>query len=401
MSSAYTLSAVVATGDAFNRQRSSQPATIFQLLFQYDTQPLFMQYANTGTGSTVKTANESSLTLSTGGTASGAQAVAQTKEYFAYEPGKSQLALMSGVLGVQTANVTSRIGYFDANNGVFFEMSGATGPACVLRTNASGSVVETRILLANWSQTSLESGIPLANVFVDFSKAQIFVIDFQWLGCGRIRFGVFINGVIEYLNIINMGGVISGPYMNTGCLPCRYEITNNAVAAAATTMKLICLSVVSEAGQEKPVLLNFSANTKTTLDSVTTRRPILSIQPKLLFGGLANRGRVYPLLAELVVNTAATLYEIVYDGVLTGATFNSVDPNSLCNFDTAATAISGGTVYKTGFGIANFQNVIDILCRYPVTLNFAGTVPDTISIVATSLSGTATVGASITWEELR
>ena len=101
------------------------------------------------------------------------------------------------------------------------------------------------------------------------------------------------------------------------------------------------------------------------------------------------------------MNTAATLYEIVYDGVLTGATFNSVDPNSLCNFDTAATAISGGTVYKTGFGIANFQNVIDILCRYPVTLNFAGTVPDTVSIVATSLSGTATVGASITWEELR
>jgi hypothetical protein len=65
--------------DSFGRQRIAAPTTIFQLLYQYDTQPLFMQFANVGTGSTVKTTNESSLTLSTGGTAAGAQAVAQTK----------------------------------------------------------------------------------------------------------------------------------------------------------------------------------------------------------------------------------------------------------------------------------------------------------------------------------
>lgn len=389
--------------DSFGRQRVATPTTIFQLLYQYDTQPLFMQFSNTGTGSTIKTVNESSLTLSTGGTASGAQAIAQTKEYFAYEPGKSQQVLLSGLLGSQKANVRQRLGYFDVNNGCFFEMDGALGACVVLRSNVGGVIVETRITQANWNVDKLD-GTGISGVTADFSKSQVYSIDFQWLGAGRIRFGLFIGGIYVFCHSLPLANSLLGPYMNTACLPVRSEITNTGVAASTTTMKKICISVVSEGGQEKPVLLNFGASTGIVNIGVNARRPILSIRPKLLFAGQANRGRIFVSDLVVLVRGAGNhvLFELVYDGVLTGAAFASVDPNSLVEFDTAATAIAGGTIYKTGYVAPELNTQVDPVCRYPFTLDITGVTQDIITVVATAIpAGVTNTSASLTWEELR
>jgi hypothetical protein len=390
--------------DAFGRMRVSAPATLLRLLYQYDTQPLFMQFSNVGTGSTVKTTNESSLTLSTGGTASGASAIAQTKEYFAYEPGKSQLVMMSGLLGAQKANVTARIGYYDVNNGVYFEQAGAIGLSVVIRTSTSGSVVETRVPQASWNIDKMD-GTGISGITLDPTKTQIFAVDFEWLGAGRVRFGFFLNNVFMYCHTQAAANTLVSPYTNTGCLPCRAEIFNTAVSASTTTMKLICLSVISEGGQEKPVLLNFGASNGATGLATTTRRPILSVRPKLLFAGQTNRGRIF--LSDLTILTqgqGSVLYELVYNGTLTGSSFSSVDPNSLVEKDTSATAITGGTVYKVGYTSNNQQvTQVDPLCRYPFTLDISGSVQDIITIVATAVptSNTPAVTASVSWEELR
>jgi hypothetical protein len=386
-------------GDSFGRFRVAAPTTIFQLLFQYDTQPLFQQFSTQGTGSITKTVNESSLSVSTGGTAAGAQAITQSKEYFPYEPGKSQQILISGLLGSQKANVRSRIGYFDANNGVFFEIDGSNGPAVVLRSNVGGSIVETRVLQADWSVDKVDGSGP-SGVTIDFSKAQVFSIDFQWLGAGRVRFGFFVENVYAFCHTMPLGNNSTGPYMNTACLPVRAEITNTGVAASSTTMKKICVSVVSEGGQEKPLLLNFSASMDTTPVSVSTRRPILSIRPKLLFAGQQNRARIF--LSDLVIlsNQKDLQYELVYNGVLTGSSFSSVDPNSGVEKDTSATAISGGTVYKIGYASVDAIAVINPVCLYPFTLDITGTVQDIITVVATGVAATNTL-AALTWEELR
>jgi hypothetical protein len=170
-------------------------------------------------------------------------------------------------------------------------------------------------------------------------------------------------------------------------------------------MKLICLSVISEGGQEKPVLLNFGASNGATGLATTTRRPILSVRPKLLFAGQTNRGRIF--LSDLTILTqgqGSVLYELVYNGTLTGSSFSSVDPNSLVEKDTSATAITGGTVYKVGYTSNNQQvTQVDPLCRYPFTLDISGSVQDIITIVATAVptSNTPAVTASVSWEELR
>lgn len=396
-----TIAPGAGSADAFGRMRVADPTTIFQLLYQYDTQPLFMQFSNVGTGSTVKTTNESSLTLSTGGTLVNAQAIAQTKEYFAYEPGKSQLILISAVLNFALTNGRQRLGYFDVNNGIFFEMAGVAGVSLVLRSNASGSIVETRVPQASWNIDKVD-GTGSSGVTVDFSKSQVFVIDFQWLGAGRVRFGFFINGVYTFVHSMPLSNSLTGPYMNTACLPVRAEITNTGVPASADTMKVICISVVSEGGQEKPLLLNFGASTGATVASVTTRRPILSIRPKLLFAGQTNRTRIF--LSDLVIlsNQKDLEYELVYNGVLTGSVFSSVDSNSGVEKDTSATSIAGGTIYKTGYASTDEIAQVNPVCRYPFTLDITGTVQDIISVVATTVpSGATSTSAAFTWEELR
>jgi hypothetical protein len=389
--------------DAFGRKRIAAPTTLFQLLYQYDTQPLFMQFNNVGTGSTVKTTSESSLTISTGGTASGASAISQTKEYFAYEPGKTQQIVVSGVLGLQKANVRSRIGYFDANNGVFFEMDGTLGACLVLRSNVGGVVAEMRVLRADWNIDQAD-GTGLSGATADFSKAQVFSIDFQWLGAGKIRFGLFVGNTYVFLHYIALGNTLLGPYMNTACLPVRCEITNTGVTASTTDMKEICISVISEGGQEKPILLNFGASNSTNSIIVSTRRPVLSIRPKLLFAGQVNRARLFLSDLTMLAQTTGSnlLYELVYNGTLTGAVFASVDANSGVEFDTTATAISGGTIYKTGYIATGQITPVDPVCRYPFTLNFTGSVQDIVTVVATTVPLKNTpVTAAFTWEELR
>ncbi|MDP2696411.1 MAG: hypothetical protein Q8O87_04175 [bacterium] len=106
--------------DAFGRWRTSDPVTIFDSTMQYDATPLFWETVLVGGASVAHLPNESSLNL-TCGTANNDSVIRQTYEYFRYQPGKSQLIVMTAVFGIGKANNTKRIGYFDASNGAFFE----------------------------------------------------------------------------------------------------------------------------------------------------------------------------------------------------------------------------------------------------------------------------------------
>ena len=59
---------------------------------------------------------------------------------------------------------------------------------------------------------------------IDFTKSQLYVIDFEWLSVGRIRFGFYIFGKIYYCHQISNFNELDEPYMKTANLPIRYEI---------------------------------------------------------------------------------------------------------------------------------------------------------------------------------
>jgi hypothetical protein len=397
--------------DAFARQRVAAPTTLLAAQFQYDTNPLLFNTSVTSSGTVTKTANESSLTLSTGGTASGAQAINQTKSYFRYEPGKSQLIVMTGFLGAQKTNVQSRIGYFDASDGMYFEVDGTLGASVNQRSSTSGSPVTTSVQQINWNLDRMDGTGP-SGVTLNFATTQIFIIDLQWLGVGRVRFGFDVAGVVIYCHqFLNENSIVS-PYSNTANLPCRAEITNTGIAASTTTMKQICAAVSSEGGVENPVAYKFNASNKSTPITAAsgTRTPLVSIQPKTTFNSIVNRTRLEVASAEIfVTGSAPVFWELVYNGTLTGSpAFNSADANSGVNFDIAASGCTGGTAVLSGYtgggsgSAKSGTGNIPIVQNFPFTLNFAGNAAeDTWSLCATGIGGTAPSFGVLSWLEVR
>ena len=268
---------------------------------------------------------------------------------------------MTGVLGAQKSGVRSRIGYFDANDGVYFEMDGTAGISVNVRSSASGSPVNTSIPQASWNFDKMDGTGP-SGVVLDFSKTQIFAIDFQWLGVGRVRFGFFANGVLIICHQVYNSNVITSPYMNTANLPMRAEIFNTGAAGTATTMKQVCMTAISEGGTDYPQAYQFSAVSGVGAATATTtavRNPLVSIQPKTTFNSIANRAKYRPVSVSVLCTPGATqpvYWELLYNATLAGSpSFASADPNSGVNVDVAA---SGTILTVTGSTYSGSTKVI-------------------------------------------
>ncbi len=391
--------------DAFGRLRASQVTTLFDHQSQYNTGPRDWSGTVTGTGAITHLPNESSVQLSTGGTGNGANAVRQTRICWRYQSGKSQQVFQTFLFGTAVSNVRRRIGYYDTNNGVFLEQT-LTDLRFVQRTATSGAPSDaTFATQVDWSKDKLDGTGPSGKT-LDITKAQLMFIDLQWLGVGRIRCGFFIDGVPIVAHEFDNGNVLTLVYMTTANLPMRGEIENIGVAAGTNTMKMICSSVMSEGGDESFQRGNLnSAATGTGEVAVTTRRPIISVRPAANFNGIPNRAWYILIEAVMQIRTNNLYWEIVFGGTLTGAAFGAAAADSCVEFDTTATAITGGTSVVKGYGIAGVgaasgQTVAEAAGRFPNSVDSLLSTQAGHTLVGTSMTGTCNVAAAINWREI-
>lgn len=389
--------------DAFARLRVSNPLTLFDSQHQYNLGPLFWNSATAGGGSVTHLPDESGGRLRVG-TASGDQAIHQSKEYFRYQPGKSQKVLLTGKFGEGKANVRQRVGYFDANNGIYFQVSGTT-VSVVRRSKATGAVVNEVVNQSSWNQDRLDGTGP-SRLTLDYTKSQIFFLDMEWLGVGQVRMGFVIDGAPVYCHHFHHANIIETVYMTTPNLPVRYEIENTAASTSQTDLLEVCASVASEGGFERIRGVTHTANNGTTKVSVSTRRALVSMRPKLTFNSIVNRGLVLPQSYDiLVVGSVAIFYEIVLNGSLGGTpSWASAGGNSLMEMDVAGTTVTGGEILDSGYIASSNQQRVgvvaeDILRDIPLGLNIDGDTADILSIVATSMGAGVDVVGAITAKE--
>lgn len=393
--------------DAFSRIRVSEGVTLFDSQFQYDSQPLLWEYTVATNGTAVHSTTNACMTLTTS-TDSGSSAIAQTRQYFRYQPGKSQLVFCTFVLGAATANIRKRVGYFDAQNGIFLEQNGTTDLALVVRTAGSDA---SRVTQTSWNLDQLNSNSPSGNL-LDLSAAQILVIDFQWLGVGRVRVGFDLNGEIVYAHEFLHANSVTDVYMKTPNLPVRYEITNTGVAAGQS-MKAICSAVLSEGGFEEGRGFLSAVSSTTAGLTAATRRAILSVRPSGTFNGVVNRSLIVPESLEVALNGSGVgEVELVYDATFTtAATYSSVSTISAMDYTYHAEGggFSGGTTLWKGFvsssGATAARGAVgkDVSSRLPLVLNAAGTSTSgkSLSIVCTTLTGTPSYFGALNWREIR
>jgi len=211
--------------DAFGRLRTSDPYTLFDSKQLFDNLPLFwndIAFSGSGTASDYHALRASSI-IGVSNTTAGVR-VRQTKRRFNYQPGKSLAIVITFVLGTKQNGITRRVGYFDENNGIFLEISNDQ-VYIVRRSQSTGTVVDTKVNQRNWDDPLDGNGD--SGITIDFEKVQILFIDLEWLGVGRVRCGVVVDGVMSYFHSFKAANVLTSVYMSTPNLPIRYELTNN------------------------------------------------------------------------------------------------------------------------------------------------------------------------------
>jgi hypothetical protein len=337
--------------DAFGRQRVSEPYTLFDSQSRYAADNQF-DVATTGTGTTSFLTNEAAVKMevTSGGVGS---VIRQSFRSFPYQPGKGLLVLATFVMdSSQSLNLTQRVGYYNDNNGVFFQRVDGTY-SFVLRSSSiptPGTPSDARTVnQSSWNGDKLD-GTGASGYTLDPSKAQILWMDFEWLGVGNVRCGFIINGEYIVCHTFENANDITSVYMTTAILPVRYEIKTVTTAVAAS-MKAICCSVVSEGGFEQTSIDHVARRT-TILGTIgTTFLPLVSIRLASGRTGavvLPNRVQVLP--------TTSQNYEValIKNPTLTGATFAATVPSdSNVEFDVAATATTGGTIVQSNYLASN------------------------------------------------
>jgi hypothetical protein len=386
--------------DAFGRLRISDLTTLFDSKQIFDNQPLFWDDQETsGTGTTsTHSVNTASTTMAVGAT-TGGKRVRQTMMRFNYQPGKSQLILMTGTFETGGGSgIVRGMGYYDDNNGIFFQDDEGTLKV-VRRTKTSGSVVDNKVAQSDWNMDKLD-GTGDSRRTLDMTKSNILIIDIEWLGVGRVRVGFVIDGLIIYVHQFLNANNITGVYMSTPNLPLRYEIENDGTGVASD-LEHICSSVASEGGvQSLGILRHKDTGTVGSLSS-GTKYAVLGIRLKS-----ANVGANILLESlsmalstvndyghwELKLNpTIADASSFSYSGQTNSSVEIAIGSNT--NTVTVGTDIDGGYITGSIPATATIPNAL----RLGSLID--GTV-DEIVLCFTPITNNISAEASLTWREL-
>ena len=252
----------------FGRLRVVNPYTVFDTKTIFDKPARFFWNGAFSNGIQTFNDNDASITMSVTGT--NGYAILETYRRFPYQPGKGQQVLLTGLLSAEP-NIVKRYGlfsslsgndYFQRPIGIYFQaLSSVNTPnssqqyAWVINNYSLGADIPSLVppqsaTQAEWNIDKMDGTGP-SGITLDFTKSQIFVFDYQWLGVGRVRCGFNFDGKTYYCHYFNHGNKIAGTYMRTPNLPLRAEI--RALNGATTgSMKKICASIISE-GEADPV----------------------------------------------------------------------------------------------------------------------------------------------------
>lgn len=387
--------------DAFGRLRVSNPVTLF------DSQNLYVdggQFSNvTATGGSITyVPAESSFNLAVTA-ANGSSVINQSKTTQPYQPGKSLLTLNTFAFATLTAGCRQRVGYFTSGNGVYFEADGTT-LYLVIRSSASGSIVEERITQTSWNTDTLKTGFGPnpSGINLDPTLVQIFWCDIEWLGVGNVRAGFVINGqfiVCHAFQHANQAGNTT-VYMTTATLNPRYEITNTAATSGARTMKQICSTVISEGGYTPSPSINYIGSgiqpTRISTGNVYTNLATIRLNPS------TPDAVVVPSQIDLLLTDVqyGAFQLVVNASNVSGLNYANVG-DGIVQANTSAVQIGDGTVVYSGVTSSRdtFTVAEDVSKRLQLSRNANGTT-NTLTLCVGYGSNNADLIWRFGWSEI-
>ena len=243
-----------------------------------------------GTASVTHDVPKSQMVYSVG-TASGDEAFRITNQYHPYKPGTSQLIYMTVNCGdAGKANVVREWGYMDKTNGFGFRLNG-TQLQVFQKSDVTGSVVELVVNQADWSDNNLLNAV-LSDFQLDVTKGNIYWMDMEWLGMGRVRLGVVTpDGRRITCHTFANANKFPYPFMKVGSLPIMWRLVNTGVTASSSEFRVSCASVFSETADllYQGELMHICPAFPVPITSPTEYTPFLSFKAKSKVNGVQNR----------------------------------------------------------------------------------------------------------------
>jgi hypothetical protein len=387
--------------DAFGRVRTSEVTSLLDVKMLHDKEPLFIDEKVNG-GIATYNLNDSSVTMTT--SANGQYVIRQTKQRTNYQAGKSHQIFMTFYDFAPQTNIVKRIGYFSSDitgtystslDGLFLESSNGVISINVYK---NGLLIES-IPQALWNLDKLD-GSGQSRLNINWDKSQILTIDFEWLGVGRVRWGLVINGNIYYFHESLHANNIQGVYMKSPNKPLRWEIRQTGVGSGKFTH--ICSSIGTE-GSLNTLGVIRSVNTNgnnLNADVIGTRYALIGIRLK--------QNQIDNMIDILEFSTLGLTvndnyyWELYLNPIVSGTFTYSNISNSAIMYALGSTpnTVSGGVLVDSGFVAQQTAAVkrVENALRLGTLIN--GTT-DTFVLTITPLGSNLDIHGSITWREVR
>lgn len=345
--------------DAFGLLRVSNSTRLSDYMFKYDALPTLFQEKKVGAGALLTyLPDENSIAIDVG-VDSGDYLTYTSNSYHPYTPGMGQVILGTVAVGdTGKTGVVRRWGYYDDSNGVFFELNG-TELNVVIRSSASGSVVETRVPRDRWLGDQLDGsgGVHnLSRVLLDITKLNIYWIDFAWLGAGRVRFGIYSpSGERILCHAFDNANALSTPYMGTGDLPVRIEQRNTGTSISPSRIKMTCASVLTEGKIDDDYLrmhsryTSWAAPSSVAVDNDETL--LVAVRAGALFNGKINRRKIIPKRYMYYVegSPVEVNLRLIVPQIFSGPIWQPAHPAASGEFSLVGTPLIPGDLLTTTF----------------------------------------------------
>jgi len=323
--------------DAFGRLRTAAVQNLLDIKHTFDKNPLQVSEVTAGTATSIFDQQYARVRMST--STNNDLVIRKTKTHAIYQPGKSQLFEASFSNFQIETNVIKRVGCFQSTtgspynsvfDGFFLESNGVTS-AYTFNIYLSGSCTFSADS-TTWDSTEFDP------INFDWSQSNLMTVDFQWLGVGRMRFGMVLSGLTIYFIDYTAANNIPTVYMSSPNQPIRYEIRQ--VGVGSGYLDMICSQISTEGALNGLYSTVLITNTTTaTLDTSGTKYPFIGYRLKESYIGVTSQ---FNSLSVLNTSNDNYLETVEFNPTLSVAPSWTDIPNSPFQY-----AIYNGTVTTT------------------------------------------------------
>jgi len=357
-------------------------------------------------------------------------ASSSSNQYHHYVAGSSHLWAGTALLNspVTTGN-TRQWGLFDANNGFMFRVGtggvdavDATGLSVVVRSSIpSAPQKDTIVPRADWNGDKLD-GTGDSQVVLDLSKVNLWWIDIQWHGAGRVRFGVYEDGQRVVCHSYYQGNEYAQAMSQTASLPACFSNKSTALSGSNLYIETWSAAIWTESNIDlraygSPATYA-SPHTSVTANVSDNWQRLFALSPRELHAnGEVNH--------TLYVPTSISAYAFNDTGAAVGQfdaadaivdlkmEINSVDNSNVftpiastnVEISTAGTSFEGGKIILQDMFKGRFDSILTDTFnnfQYGAVKNFpddGGTVENTIATISAASPAVMTTTARINVRE--